>query len=118
MFGRRVTAMEAVALAAGGDLAVLDLTAEANAPAAFRERAHYHNVPLLDLVPLQPAHSSAALERIRDQRNRQRRVFIHCQLGLQRSALIAAHWLVQCREAADLDAAKMRIRALEPKVVI
>jgi membrane-associated phospholipid phosphatase len=118
MFGRKVTAREAAALVSGGELAVLDLTAESNAPVAFREHAHYHNLPLLDLVPLQPGHIAAALGIIRDQRARQRRVYIHCQLGLQRSALIAAHWLVESREAADLEDAKHRIRLLEPAVVI
>ncbi len=43
---------------------------------------------------------------------------MHCQLGLQRSALIAAHWLVENGAAADLEAAKHKIRALEPSVVI
>jgi len=118
MFGRKVTAGEAAVLVGGGELAVLDLTAESNAPVAFREHAHYHNLPLLDLVPLQPGHIGAALELIRDERAHQRRVFIHCQLGLQRSALIAAHWLVECREATDLEAAKHRIRTLEPAVII
>ena len=117
LFGRKLTAREAAALVAEGRLAVLDLTAEANAPVAFREHAHYHNLPLLDLVPLQPEHIAAALDFVREQQP-QRRVFIHCQLGLQRSALIAAHWLVDSGAAADLESAKHKIRTLEPSVVI
>lgn len=117
-FSRKVTKKEAAELVQGGDLAVIDLTAESNAPVAFREHAHYHNLPLLDLVPLQPHHIAAALDLIRQERNAGRRVFLHCQLGLQRSALIAAHWLVETGKASDLDDAKRKVRALEPQVVI
>jgi rhodanese-related sulfurtransferase len=117
-FGRRVNTQEAAALTQGGDLSVLDLTAEANAPAAFREQAHYHNVPLLDLVPPKPEHIAAALAILRAEREKGRRVYLHCQLGLQRSALVAAHWLVECGAAAHLAAAKNSIRQLEPQVVI
>lgn len=116
LFGRKVTAKEARGLV--GHLAVLDLTAESNAPTAFREHAHYQNLPLLDLVPLKPEHIATALDFIREQRGMGRRVFIHCQLGLQRSALIAAHWLVESRAAKDLDEARQIIRRLEPRVVI
>ncbi len=117
-FGRKVTKREAAALAQGGDLAVIDLTAESNAPVAFREHAHYHNLPLLDLVPLQPEHIRAALNLMREQRDAGRRVFLHCQLGLQRSALIAAHWLLETGATDDLEEAKHKIRALEPQVVL
>lgn len=117
-FGRRVTNAEADALAREGNLAVLDLTAESNAPAPFREHAHYQNLPLLDLVPLKPEHVSAALKIIREQRSAGRRVYLHCQLGLQRSALIAAHWLVESGLVRDLEEARARVRAIEPAVVI
>jgi len=118
LFGRKLTTKEATALVRDGKLAVIDLTAESNAPVSFREHAHYRNLPLLDLVPLQPEHITAALSIIREQRAAGRRVFMHCQLGLQRSALIAAHWLVESGSAPDLEAAKSKIRALEPSVVI
>jgi hypothetical protein len=117
-FGRKVTKAEAANLTQGGDLAVIDLTAESNAPVAFRENAHYHNLPLLDLVPLKPEHITAALHLIREERATGRRVFLHCQLGLQRSALIAAHWLVDSGEATDLEQAKAKLRIVEPAVLI
>ncbi len=116
LFGRKVTNSEAKSLFE--NLAVLDLTAESNAPVAFREHAHYENLPLLDLVPLKPEHIAAALDFIRQQRGMGRRVFIHCQLGLQRSALIAAHWLLESGAAKDLDEARQKIRQVEPRVVI
>lgn len=117
-FGRKVTLAEAESLAQGGDLAVLDLTAESNAPTAFREQAQYHNLPLLDLVPLTPVHIAAALQILREQRAAGRRVYLHCQLGLQRSAMIAAHWLVDCGAADSLEAARAKVRAIEPAAVI
>lgn len=117
-FSRKVTAKEAVSLVQGGDLAVIDLTAESNAPTAFREHAHYHNLPLLDLVPLQPQHIDAALDLIQSARDQNHRVFLHCQLGLQRSALIAAHWLVKTGDVDNLEEAKRKLRAMERQVVI
>ncbi len=122
-FGRRVTKKEAVAMVAAGTeappLAVLDLTAETNAPTAFRENAFYLNLPLLDLVPLREEQINIALEYIRGQRAEGRRVFVHCQLGLQRSALIAAHWIREAEEeGCELEEAVRRVRALEPGVVI
>lgn len=118
LFGRKLSDGEAAALVGAGDLAVLDLTAESNAPAVFRERAHYRNLPLLDLVPPRAEHLAEALAFIRGQRAAGRRVFIHCQLGLQRSALVTAHWLAASGAAADLGEAKARIRALEPLAVL
>ena len=118
LFGRRLRGSEAEALAVGGDLAVLDLTAESNAPAAFRERAVYQNLAVLDLVPLTPEHIRVALQFIEAQRNAGRRVYIHCQLGLQRSALIAAHWIVDQGAAADFHEAREKIRAIRPDVVM
>ena len=118
LFGRKVTKAEARALVAPGNLAVLDLTSESNAPVAFREHAHYHNLPLLDLVSLKPEHIAQALAIIREERKAGRRVYLHCQLGLQRSALIAAHWLVETGEAENLDAAKAMVRHAEPLAVL
>jgi hypothetical protein len=117
IFGRKLSAGEAAALVADSPLAVLDLTAESNAPAAFRERACYHNLPLLDLVEPSENDIAAALSYIREQQP-QRRVFIHCQLGLQRSAVIAAHWLMAAGAAEDLQEARLKIHELEPTVVI
>lgn len=117
LFGRKVTSQEAQQLASTGNLAVLDLTAESNAPVTFREVASYHNLPLLDLVPLQPEHIQQALTIIRKERAAGRRIYLHCQLGLQRSALIAAHWLVDSDAAKNLEEAKALVSKAEPLVV-
>lgn len=119
-FGRRVSAEEADAMvkaAAPEPLAVLDLTAETNAPTAFRERAHYRNLPLLDLVPLKPEQIAEAVGFIRAQRVLGRRVFVHCQLGLQRSAWVVAHWIAE-EDKVDLEEALRRVRQLEPGMVV
>lgn len=112
-FGRRPTAREAAALVAEGPLAVLDLTAERTAPPAFREQAVYHNLPLLDLVPPSPETLDAAVEFIR-RHHRERRVLIHCELGLQRSARVAERWLVVTGRHHDETEARAWLRTLAP----
>ncbi len=117
-FGRKPTPAEAAALADDGPLAVLDLTAESNAPAAFRERCFYFNIPVLDLVPPSAEQILLAVEFIGFQRAVERRVYIHCQLGLQRSAIIAAHWRLAAGLDPDLPAAIAAIRRIHPGVVL
>jgi Dual specificity phosphatase, catalytic domain/PAP2 superfamily len=112
-FGRRPAASEARALVANGPLAVLDLTAERNAPAAFREHAHYLNLPLLDLVTPPAASLDEAVEFIR-RHHTERRVLIHCELGLLRSARVAEQWLIATGECPDLASARDRLRELVP----
>ena len=116
-FGRKPSGREAAELVSEGPLAVLDLTAEANAPVAFREQALYFNLPLLDLVPPRSEDICRALDFIREQQP-QRRVLIHCQLGLQRSATIAAHWLVASGRADNLETAKNALRGQDPALVL
>ena len=117
LFGRKLSAREAATLASSHKLAVLDLTAESTSPPAFRENASYFNLPLLDLVPPSPEKIRTALAYIQARRNESHTVFIHCQLGLQRSATIAAHWLVETGESPDLGAAFASLRKLNPAVV-
>jgi len=116
-FGRKLSEHEAAGLVLEGPLAVLDLTAEANAPVAFREYTLYFNLPLLDLVPLRAEDIGRALDFIREQQP-QRRVLIHCQLGLQRSATIAEHWQVASGRAENLESAKSALRRMDPALVL
>lgn len=118
LFGRQPSEREAASLTAGGAISILDLTAESNAPAAFREKCPYFNLPLLDLVPPSPESIKIAIEFIRAERAKGNRVFIHCKLGLQRSATIAAHWLVASGENPDLDSAYSTLHTLNPKIVV
>ncbi len=118
VFGRKPTAREAAELLAAGPLAVLDLTAESNAPTPFREKSFYWNLPLLDLVPPPPDHIELAVQFIYLQHTVGRRVYIQCQLGLQRSATIAAHWRVANHQDPDLPAAVAAIRKIHPGIVL
>ena len=91
--GRKPTRREAELLVKDGPLSVLDLTSESNAPVAFRERAVYHNIPMLDLVAPHPLKLDAAATFITEQLAAGRRVFIHCQLGIERSVKTVEYWL-------------------------
>ncbi len=115
LLGRRHTQREADELVARGPLAVLDLTAEGNAPHAFRERATYRNVPLLDLVPPPEAAVREAIGFIRTH-HQSHTVLVHCQLGLFRSATVLAAWLVEAGIVADHAAAVEMIRKQDPRV--
>lgn len=114
--GRITTGREARELLTGGPLAVLDLTAESNAPAPFRGHAEYRSLPLLDLVPPTEDDIQRALGFLREHAPRQR-VFLHCQLGLQRSATIAARWMVDCGAAESLHEAESKLLGLNPEIV-
>jgi hypothetical protein len=115
-FGRRLTKSEARALVASGPVAVLDLTAESNASPVLREQAHYCSIPLLDLVPPDAGSREQALAFIRTHHG-QRPVFIHCQLGLLRSASITAAWLVESGTATNEADAFRRILSLQPEAI-
>lgn len=115
LLGRRHTQSEAKELVSHTPLAVLDLTAEGNAPHAFREHAVYFNLPLLDLVPIDARTLHEALEFIR-KHSATRTVLVHCQLGLLRSASVVAAWLVESGITPNLQAASEHIRDLDPRV--
>lgn len=115
-FGRRPSTREARAWLEQGPLAALDLTAESNSPRLFRECAVYRNVPMLDLVVPAPGAVAAAVEFIA-QYQPTHRVFIQCQLGLQRSATVAAQWLLTSGQSASLAEARARVLGIHPRVV-
>jgi len=118
IFGRKPSAREAAELTSTKPFSVLDLTAESNAPTPLRENARYFNLPLLDLVPPSQDHIGIALDFIRTERALGRNVFIHCQLGLQRSATIAAHWRVSAGADPDLKSATLSLRKINPAIVL
>lgn len=118
LFGRKLSTREAAELSSSKPLSVLDLTAESNAPTPLRENASYFSLPLLDLVRPSPEHIRIATDFIRDERARGREVFIHCQLGLQRSATIAAHWRVSAGEDSTLESATLSLRKINPAIML
>ncbi|MEO6754890.1 MAG: phosphatase PAP2/dual specificity phosphatase family protein [Chthoniobacteraceae bacterium] len=117
-FGRQLTDAEAREfLATHPNLAVIDLTAESKEATPFREQARYFPLPVLDLTDPDAEIRAQACAIIRDHLARGP-VFIHCLLGLGRSAHIAAAWLLASGRCADADDAVKIIRALTPGAVL
>jgi membrane-associated phospholipid phosphatase len=117
-FGRHLTDSEARAfLATHPNLAVIDLTAESKEATPFREQAHYFPLPILDLTEPDATTCMRACEIIREHLPRGP-VFIHCLLGLGRSAHIAAAWLLASGKCKDAGDAVATLRALDSSVVL
>lgn len=117
-FGRRLNEREANAfLAQHPRLTVIDLTSETKEATAFREHAKYFALPVLDLTVPDAATRTQASALIREH-VQQGTVFIHCLLGLGRSAHIAAAWLLDSGRCTAADEAVSAIQAIEPRVVL
>jgi len=94
--------------------AVLDLTAE------FSSHRHgpsvaYMNLPVLDLTVPEPAALRDAVAIIDRQLNA-RPVYVHCALGLSRSAGVVAAWLVRAQRVASAADALRHLQAIRPGV--
>ena len=109
---------EAEAFAKDRNLAVLDLTADSNAPKAFREEASYHNLPLLDLVKPSEKSIEQAVKIIDSELKSGRKIYIHCQLGLQRSARISAAWLLKSGKFNSSGEAECFLQTSNPSVLL
>jgi hypothetical protein len=117
-FGRRLTDREARGfLSAHPGAAVIDLTVETKEANPFREDARYFAVPVLDLTTPDAASCARANSIIREQLPRGA-VFIHCLLGLGRSAHIAAGWLLASGPCETAEDAVQLIRTLQPRAVV
>jgi hypothetical protein len=117
-FGRRLTDSEArTFLAAHPNLAVIDLTAESKAATPFRQHSRYFAIPVLDLTTPDTIVCKQACAIIREQLSHGP-VFIHCLLGLGRSAHIAAAWLLASGSCATAEDAVKAICALDPLAVL
>jgi membrane-associated phospholipid phosphatase len=93
-------------------VAVIDLTAEHNeAPPLLN--LPYLNLPVLDLTTPTEAHCRAAAE-FAAQHAPLGTVYIHCGLGLSRSATIAAACLLATGEAESVDAACATVTRARP----
>jgi protein-tyrosine phosphatase/membrane-associated phospholipid phosphatase len=94
--------------------AIVDLNAELPVAAAGRM---YVNLPVLDLVPPDPAVLAIAateIERLRSYGP----VLVCCALGYSRSASAVAAWLVTTGRAADVDVAVELVRQARPAIVL
>ncbi|POT55220.1 hypothetical protein C3432_23310 [Citrobacter amalonaticus] len=99
-----------------GQQAVLDLTSEFSRSRASQGVAYYC-VPMLDLVNPDDATLSRAVDVLEKLRVKHGSVLIHCALGLSRSALVAAAWLLQRYPALSVEGAIDQIRQARPQVV-
>jgi protein-tyrosine phosphatase/membrane-associated phospholipid phosphatase len=98
----------------GGFEGVVDLTCEM---AIDPGRRAYANIPVLDLTLPDRAALGAAVEAIERLRPRGR-VLVCCALGVSRSAVAVAAWLVATGRAPDAEAALGRVRAARPQIVL
>lgn len=89
--GRLLTKREALAICAMGITGVLDMTAEYSETRAFQE-IEYLNVPVLDLTRPSREQLDAAIAFIM-KHARRGGVYVHCALGVSRSASVAAAYL-------------------------
>ncbi len=94
---------------------IVDLTCEFNQPA--QSNALYRQVPQLDLVPLNLEQLHCAVSYI-EGLNSKGDTLVHCALGLSRSAMAVAAWLVKSGSAADIPQAVALIKSKRPEVTL
>lgn len=113
-FGRYCSKNEIAILQEVGVCSVLYLAVEypCRWPASCAAKA----LPILDLTAPSIPQLKQALGFI-DQARPDGVVLVQCALGLGRSALVAAAWLIHCGKAADADSAISQIKAACPNAV-
>ncbi len=94
--------------------AVVDLSAELPCPSAGHR---YANVAMLDLVPPSADQLGRAVEAIASARTAGP-VLVCCALGVSRSAVATAAWLLRAGEAATVTEALDRVRRARPAIVV
>lgn len=93
---------------------VVDLCAEM--PARKNASYHYVSVPLQDLVAPTVEQLSAAVAAIARLQNFGK-VQVNCALGVGRSAVVGAAWLLKSGQVADVAAAMAQVKAQRPGVL-
>ncbi len=114
--GRLLNEREAAEATSTGVTAVLDLTAEYGEVDPFR-RCAYRCVPILDLTAPTTRQLGDAADFI-ESRIRGGIVYVHCALGVSRSALAAAAYLLASGRACSVEAAVKAVREARPEAVL
>jgi hypothetical protein len=116
LFGRILRPHEAERLIDLGVTAVLDLTPECREAPALRSLA-YANIQVLDWTVPSAAQLRDSLAFIAQQ-TKTGKVYVHCALGVSRSAGVVAAYLMESGAAATADEAIGMARKVRPRVVM
>ncbi|CDL81352.1 phosphatase PAP2/dual specificity phosphatase family protein [Xenorhabdus szentirmaii] len=104
---------QSVIISANADC-VLDMTAEWHRKPAFPPK-EYICQPQIDLLPLTPEALQSAVCELNNLYHKGS-VFIHCTLGLSRSAMVVAAWLLKKHPEYNLSTAMSILRQARPQV--
>ncbi len=115
--GRRIGRREANELRRLGVAGVLDLTAEYDS-VHRDDNTKYLNIPVLDLTPPSAEQLDEACAFLREHESSTGGVYVHCALGLSRSATVVAAHLIASGKATDADDAIAQIRKVRPNIVL
>lgn len=115
--GRRLDDAGAREALACGVHAVLDLAAELDEVATFREGIRYRSLPILDLSAPDPAELARAVAFVREAAA-EGVVYVHCKAGFSRSALVVGASLLESGAAGSVEEAIAVMRLGRPSLVI